>query len=131
MFCIAYTFKAQVHVLAGQVKTVSHSSCRTSAILKYFCPLSRSNYELAGGIQIHDILDVSPALYCAIVLIILDSQSSSVRAFILTSNEDIVCKSLKGCFQVERQNNFNSLFSIVNFFSRENSFGMALSYIEA
>ena len=29
---IAYTFK-------GQVKIVSHSSCRTSAILNYFCPL--------------------------------------------------------------------------------------------
>ena len=24
---------------AGRVKIVSHSSCRTSAILKYFCPL--------------------------------------------------------------------------------------------
>ena len=32
------TFKGQMHVFAGQVKTVSHSSCRTSAILKYFCP---------------------------------------------------------------------------------------------
>ena len=39
MFFIAYTFKGQVHVFAGQVKIVSHSSCRTSAILKYFCPL--------------------------------------------------------------------------------------------
>ena len=39
MFFIAYTFKGQVHVLAGRVKIVSHSSCRTSAILKYFCPL--------------------------------------------------------------------------------------------
>ena len=36
MFCIAYAFKGQVHVFAGRVKTVSHSSCRTSAILKYF-----------------------------------------------------------------------------------------------
>ena len=35
MFFIAYTFKGQVHVFAGQVKIVSHSSCRTSAILKY------------------------------------------------------------------------------------------------
>ena len=36
---IAYTFKGQVHVFAGQVKIESHSSCRISAILKYFCPL--------------------------------------------------------------------------------------------
>ena len=34
MFFIAYAFKGQVHVCAGQVKIVSHSSCRTSAILK-------------------------------------------------------------------------------------------------
>ena len=40
MFFIAYTFKGEVHVFARQVKIVSHSSCRTSAILKYFCPLS-------------------------------------------------------------------------------------------
>ena len=39
MFFIAYVFKGQVHVFAGRVKIVSHSSCRTSAILKYFCPL--------------------------------------------------------------------------------------------
>ena len=39
MFFIAYTFKGQVHVFAGRVKIVSHSTCRTSAILKYFCPL--------------------------------------------------------------------------------------------
>ena len=31
----AYTFKGQVHVFAGQVKIVIHSSYRTSAILKY------------------------------------------------------------------------------------------------
>ena len=39
MFFIAYmyTFNGQVH--AGEVKIVSHSSCRTSALLKYFCPL--------------------------------------------------------------------------------------------
>ena len=37
---IAYAFKGQVHVFAGRVKIVSHSSCRTSAILKYFCPLT-------------------------------------------------------------------------------------------
>ena len=27
-------------MFAGRVKIVSHSSCRTSAVLKYFCPLS-------------------------------------------------------------------------------------------
>ena len=39
MFFIAYAFKGQLNVFAGRVKIVSHSSCRTSAILKYFCPL--------------------------------------------------------------------------------------------
>ena len=37
---IGYAFKGQVHVFAGRVKIVSHSSCRKSAILKYFCSLS-------------------------------------------------------------------------------------------
>ena len=40
MFSMAYTFKGQVHVFAGRVKIVSHSSCRTSAMFKYFCPLT-------------------------------------------------------------------------------------------
>ena len=40
MFFIAYAFKGQVHVFAGQVKILSHSSCKTSAKLKYFCPLT-------------------------------------------------------------------------------------------
>ena len=39
MFFIAYAFKGQVHVFARRVKIVSHSSCRTSVILKYFCQL--------------------------------------------------------------------------------------------
>ena len=39
LFFIAYTFKGRVHVFTGRVKIVSHLSCRTSAILKYFCPL--------------------------------------------------------------------------------------------
>ena len=39
MFFIAYAFKGQVHVCAVRVKIVSHSSCRTSAIFRYFCPL--------------------------------------------------------------------------------------------
>ena len=36
MFFIAYAFKREMHVFAGQVKIVSYSSSRTSAILKYF-----------------------------------------------------------------------------------------------
>ena len=40
MFFIAYAFKGQVHVFAGRVKIVCHSPFRTSAILKYFSPLS-------------------------------------------------------------------------------------------
>ena len=39
MFFIVYAVKGQVYVFAGRVKIVSHLSCRTSAILKYFCPL--------------------------------------------------------------------------------------------
>ena len=38
IFFIAYSFKGQVPVFAGRVKIVSHSSCRTRAILKYFSP---------------------------------------------------------------------------------------------
>ena len=40
IFFIVYAFKGQIHVFAGRVKIVSHSSCRTSAILKYFCHLA-------------------------------------------------------------------------------------------
>ena len=40
MFFIAYAFKRHVHLFAGRVKVVSHSSCRTIAIFKYFCPLA-------------------------------------------------------------------------------------------
>ena len=41
MFFTAYAFEGHVHVFAaaGGVKIVSHSSCRMSAIFKYFCPL--------------------------------------------------------------------------------------------
>ena len=39
MFSIAYAFKGQVHMFEGRVKIVSQSSCRTSAILRYFCSL--------------------------------------------------------------------------------------------
>ena len=45
MFFIEYAFKGQVHVFAGRVKIVSHSSCRTSVILKYFCPLHMSHFS--------------------------------------------------------------------------------------
>ena len=47
MFYIANTLKGQVHVFAGCVKIVSHSSCRTSIILKYICPLYHTffNFE--------------------------------------------------------------------------------------
>ena len=46
MFTIAYAFKGQVHVFAGQVKIVSHPSCRTSPILKYFVPCLYSSLLL-------------------------------------------------------------------------------------
>ena len=48
MFFIAHAFKGQVHVFAGQVKIVSHSSSRTSAILKFFVPciIAVLNYYL-------------------------------------------------------------------------------------
>ena len=46
MFFIAYAFKGQIHVFAGGVKIISHSSCRTSAILKYFCPLGTKKTPL-------------------------------------------------------------------------------------
>ena len=46
MFFIVYTFKGQVHVFAGRVKIVSHSSCRTSKILKYFCTMHRKSLKL-------------------------------------------------------------------------------------
>ena len=39
MFFIVNTFKGHVHVFAGRVKVVSHLSCRTSTIFKFFCPL--------------------------------------------------------------------------------------------
>ena len=45
MFFIAYTFKGWVNVFAGHVKIISHSPCRTSAILNYFCPLKTSYIE--------------------------------------------------------------------------------------
>ena len=49
MFFIAYTFKGQRHVFAGWGKIVSQSSCRTSAILKYLCPMEYA--QCAGSSQ--------------------------------------------------------------------------------
>ena len=59
MLFIAYTFKGQVHVFAGRVKIVSHTSCRTSTILKYFCPLDIKFYRLhiPTEIDFHDPTD--------------------------------------------------------------------------
>ena len=55
MFFIAYTFKGQVHVFAGRVKIISHSSCRTSAILKYFCPLIVFRVGVAAEISVYRV----------------------------------------------------------------------------
>ena len=57
MFFFAYTFKGHVHAFAGRVKVVSHLSCRTSAILKYFCPLVTCISE-----SFYDSLDPKPEL---------------------------------------------------------------------
>ena len=53
MYFIAYTFKGQAHVFAGQVKIVSHSSCRTSATFKYFCPLNYIAQKFCFDIWTH------------------------------------------------------------------------------
>ena len=47
MFFIVYAYKGQLPVFAGLVKIVSLSSCRTSAILKYFCPLCGVDFMIA------------------------------------------------------------------------------------
>ena len=49
MFIIAYIFKGQVHVFAGQVKILSHKSCST--IMKYFCPLAYMPSKLRSAWQ--------------------------------------------------------------------------------
>ena len=43
--------KGQVHVFAGRVKLVNHLSCGTSAILKYFCPLTVHSGLAAQGLM--------------------------------------------------------------------------------
>ena len=50
IFFIAYTFKGQGHVLAGQAKIVSHSSCRTSEI--FLSPEKLSQYCLSDIVVI-------------------------------------------------------------------------------
>ena len=45
-------------MFAGRVKIVSHSSCRASAILKYFCPLKGHN----SGTNLRKITCYNPRL---------------------------------------------------------------------
>ena len=47
-------FKGQVHVFAGRVKIVSHLSCKTSGILKYFCPLLPNAYCAVCETIVHE-----------------------------------------------------------------------------
>ena len=67
MFFIAYTFKGQVHVFAGQVKIVSHSSCRTSAILKHFCSLGQL---FVGPCEVIKLIPCSTQLSMKFILLI-------------------------------------------------------------
>ena len=80
MFFIAYTFKGQVHVFAGRVKIVSHLSCRTSTILKYFCPLipdqtaPQEQSDLGLHFEpFHHILDISSHGYTRNILCYLSA----------------------------------------------------------
>ena len=61
MFFIAYAFKGHVHAFAGRVKVVSHSSCRTSAILKYFCPL-KGTVKPVFKLNSHSKIDITKIL---------------------------------------------------------------------
>ena len=45
---------------AGRVRIVSHSSCRTSAILKYFCPLLVDAYFVLVGRELDCKVLVQP-----------------------------------------------------------------------
>ena len=67
MFFIAYTFKGQVHVFAGWVKIVSHSSCRTSTILKYFCPLTLRENSYLVNFKLVSVICISKS-YIAVPL---------------------------------------------------------------
>ena len=77
MFFIAYPFKGQVHVFAGRVKIVSHSSCRTSAILKYFGPLVVSCRTSALG----RITRVSHISYYSLMFFIAYAFKGQVHVF--------------------------------------------------
>ena len=65
MFFIAYTLKGQAHLFAGRVKIVSVSSCRTRAILKYFCPLqtvSKDYQQRSKDMQVgKELIKLPPA----------------------------------------------------------------------
>ena len=84
MFFIAYAFKGHVHVFAGREKVVSHSSCSTSAIFKYFSPLrwyflylhflASGNLCLLSVVLILDINLLSSFLNC---------RSLTVNVFVL------------------------------------------------
>ena len=54
-------FKGQLHVFAGWVKIVSHLSCRTSAILKYFCRLELTTvFTLNTWVKVKKFLNPEP-----------------------------------------------------------------------
>ena len=59
MFFIAYAFKGHVYAFAGGVKVVSHSSCRTIAIFKYFCPLLFVIVSSVSSVSRIEIVNIS------------------------------------------------------------------------
>ena len=68
-------------MFAGQVKIVSHSSCRASAILKYFCPLGSDILSAHPASFTHNFVSGMQSFYF----------SKSKGAMVLqTSNEKIV-----------------------------------------
>ena len=85
MFFIAYAFKGQVHVFAGRMNIVSHSSCRTSAILKYFCPLIRETASNPPPLSMDQICFASfvghPLTISAILFLILIAVSGFFLKF--------------------------------------------------
>ena len=85
MFFIAYAFKGQVHVFAGQVKVVSHSSCKTSAIFKYFCPLSMMRVYTHNMFWLSKVNEFTVIL-CCIFRLTLGSPAKSVRTPIALRN---------------------------------------------
>ena len=84
MFFIAYAFKGQVHAFAGRVKIVSHSSCRTSAIFKYFVPwniCSRQHFQdKNNGRIIKSFITNDQAFPCSPVVSILIGNLNSMRS---------------------------------------------------